>query len=349
MTPHQNIEQFEFKGNAKEWFGIWITNVLLSIVTLGIYSAWAKVRTKKYFYQNTYIAGRNFDYHATPKQILIGRLIVVGALVIFYMANAASPALGGILSLVLLAFLPILILRSTRFNARNSSWSNVRFNFDQRTSKAYEVYLLYPILMGITLYTTQPFWARAKNRFGINGHLLGRTRFKFDSGVGPFYLASIAAVVIFAIGFALFFAVSGGPVLLGEDAAEDMRTIVNNPMALAPIGILIMTLAAARVVYDALLRNHVYGHMTLAGHAFRSTVSPLDVLVLTISNMLMVVFSLGLLLPYTQVRMHRYWTENTFVQPNGSIDAFYGEMITDSSAIGDAYSDIEGIDLGIAL
>lgn len=63
------IEKFKFTGNAKEWFGIWIVNLFLSIITLGIYSAWAKVRTKKYFYQNTWVAGHNFNYHATGKQI----------------------------------------------------------------------------------------------------------------------------------------------------------------------------------------------------------------------------------------------------------------------------------------
>ena len=40
---------FTFNGTAKEWFGIWIVNLLLSIVTIGIYSAWAKVRTKSIF------------------------------------------------------------------------------------------------------------------------------------------------------------------------------------------------------------------------------------------------------------------------------------------------------------
>ena len=66
--------EFEFRGSATEFFGIWIVNLLLSLLTFGIYSAWAKVRTKKYFYQNTYVAGRSFDYHATGGQILIGRI-----------------------------------------------------------------------------------------------------------------------------------------------------------------------------------------------------------------------------------------------------------------------------------
>ena len=99
-------EQFEFRGNAKEYFGIWIVNVLLSIVTLGIYSAWAKVRTKKYFYQNTHVAGRNFDYHATGKNILIGRLIVVAGLVIYSIVSAIAPPVGILMALGVFLIFP---------------------------------------------------------------------------------------------------------------------------------------------------------------------------------------------------------------------------------------------------
>ena len=83
LEQKHNSRDFIFKGNAKEWFGIWIVNLLLSIVTLGIYSAWAKVRTKKYFYGNTFVDGRNFDYHATGGQILKGRLIIIAAIIVF--------------------------------------------------------------------------------------------------------------------------------------------------------------------------------------------------------------------------------------------------------------------------
>ena len=89
-----DAKSFEFRGNAKEWFGIWIVNLLLSIVTIGIYSAWAKVRTKKYFYNHTYVEGRNFDYHATGKQILIGRLIIIAAIVILQVITVVLPFVG---------------------------------------------------------------------------------------------------------------------------------------------------------------------------------------------------------------------------------------------------------------
>lgn len=47
-----------FCGSGSEYFRIWIVNLLLTIVTLGIYSAWAKVRTLQYFYRNTQLGGR---------------------------------------------------------------------------------------------------------------------------------------------------------------------------------------------------------------------------------------------------------------------------------------------------
>ena len=47
----------QFTGKAGEYFKIWIVNLCLSVLTLGIYSAWAKVRRKRYFYGSTLLAG----------------------------------------------------------------------------------------------------------------------------------------------------------------------------------------------------------------------------------------------------------------------------------------------------
>ena len=58
-----------FEGTAGEYFKIWIVNLALSVVTLGIFSAWAKVRSKRYLYGNTFIGAHAFDYHAQPLRI----------------------------------------------------------------------------------------------------------------------------------------------------------------------------------------------------------------------------------------------------------------------------------------
>src|SRR4026207_2339411 len=74
---------FEFRGNGGEYFRIWIVNLLLTIVTLGIYSAWAKVRRLKYMYRNTQIADSSFDYHGSPVAILKGRLVALVLLIAY--------------------------------------------------------------------------------------------------------------------------------------------------------------------------------------------------------------------------------------------------------------------------
>ena len=66
-TPAQSSQPapaaFEFTGTGGDYFRIWIVNIALTIVTAGIYSAWAKVRRLQYFYRNTRVAGASFDYH----------------------------------------------------------------------------------------------------------------------------------------------------------------------------------------------------------------------------------------------------------------------------------------------
>src|SRR5450631_3526359 len=74
-------QRFEFSGTGAEYFRIWVVNLLLTILTLGIYSAWAKVRRLQYFYRNTEMAGSSFDFHGSPTKILVGRLIALVMLI----------------------------------------------------------------------------------------------------------------------------------------------------------------------------------------------------------------------------------------------------------------------------
>ena len=86
--------QMRFEGSGGEYFKIWIVNLALSIVTLGIFSAWAKVRSKRYFYGNTYLGEHNFDYHAEPLRILLGRAVAVVVLLIYSLASTFFPLVG---------------------------------------------------------------------------------------------------------------------------------------------------------------------------------------------------------------------------------------------------------------
>src|SRR5260221_8895074 len=99
-APRTGVERFQFTGKAREYFGIWIVNLFLTIVSLGIYSAWAKVRKKRYFYGNTWVAGANFDYHGNPVAILKGRIVAFGAFAAYTLAGHYSPKIAAAVALV---------------------------------------------------------------------------------------------------------------------------------------------------------------------------------------------------------------------------------------------------------
>ena len=74
-NPQPREYRFQFTGKGSEYFSIWIVNLLLSIVTLGIYSAWAKVRREQYFHRNTLLDEQPFDYTGNPRSILLASMI----------------------------------------------------------------------------------------------------------------------------------------------------------------------------------------------------------------------------------------------------------------------------------
>ena len=140
------MKQLEFTGSGTEYFKIWIVNILLSLLTLGIYYPWARVRNNRYLYSNSILQERNFEYHATGKQLLIGYLIAVFFFFIYKSLEFISP----MFSLLLLGFffvlIPWLIWRSMKFNLNVTSFNNVRFKFKGGLKDSYIIFLLVPIL-----------------------------------------------------------------------------------------------------------------------------------------------------------------------------------------------------------
>ncbi|WP_255356660.1 YjgN family protein [Thioclava sp. SK-1] len=333
-----------FSGSARTFFGIWIVNVLLSALTLGIYSAWAKVRTRQYFYQNTTVGDRRFDYHATGGQIFKGRLIVVLGLILLQI-----PLINIVLLLALIVMVPWLLNRSIAFNARMTSFSGVRFGFSGTYWGAFKSYLLYPILSVFTAYTTLPIVIRAQHRYYVNGHRLGQAGFAFNSPLKPFYTA-----FGIAIGWAVFAVLVLGAIGFVTGALAPLFDPYGMQPMFVPVAFLwvafIVAFLPAGFIYSALIRNQVYASTQLDGaHQFRSTVRPFVLMTLAVSNALAIICSLGFATPWAHIRMARYLADNTIILAAGTMDEFVDTQEGAGSAIGDAYTDIEGIDLGVAI
>ena len=151
---------FNFTGKSLEFFGIWIVNIALTILTLGIYSAWAKVRTNRYFYGNTQVDGSAFEYLAEPKQILKSRVIASLLFAAYYTINNIYPLWGlGIAGFIAL-LIPAIIVLSMSFRMRNSAYRGITFRFQRDFKGAYLIYglpvLLFVLLLGGTIYSAFP-------------------------------------------------------------------------------------------------------------------------------------------------------------------------------------------------
>jgi uncharacterized membrane protein YjgN (DUF898 family) len=143
------MKSLKFEGSGKEYFKIWIVNVLLTIVTLGFYYPWAKVRNRRYFYANSILNDRNFEYHATGKQLFVGFLISMALFITYVVIQQVSPIGSLMLIGALFIAIPWLIWRSMMFNMRMTSFSNVHFGFVGKLSDSYMNFFVYPALLMI--------------------------------------------------------------------------------------------------------------------------------------------------------------------------------------------------------
>ena len=222
----ENQTPIAFTGKGSEYFGIWIVNLLLSIITFGIYSAWAKVRRKKYFYNNTLIESVGFDYHANPIAILKGRVIAFVLFILFNVLAGFSPILYGILLIAFIIALPWIIVRGYTFNARNSSHRGLRFDFDGTYGQAALVFLAFPLLILVTLGLAMPFVVQRSHKFIVNHHKFGTSNFDMQATVRAFYLIYVKLIgVIILLG--VLFVVVGS--FLGKSLKSTGHAAVNTP------------------------------------------------------------------------------------------------------------------------
>ncbi|WP_325893914.1 YjgN family protein [Grimontia sp. NTOU-MAR1] len=290
-----------FHGTGREFFGIWIVNIVLSILTFGVYSAWAKVRTKKYFYGNTELAGDRFDYHATPKQILIGRLIAVTAFVIWFLSGHFSPVFSSVLFLLGLAMMPWIARNNARFNARMTSYRNVRLNFTGTLMGAYAAILGRGLLLILTIVVFGTFAIAPTSGFitflfvvgglasllvmfawmmkGIasyfaNGYGYGKLQFNATLSTGFFVRTYIWAVLIWilsSIGVlafgALFFFVGGQFVSLSEVRFTDISDLNIGHITTA-LGAMSLVILMYVMLFVSMLIVTAFIHTRTRNHVF---------------------------------------------------------------------------------
>ncbi|WP_407539568.1 YjgN family protein [Deinococcus radiomollis] len=364
-----------FTGEAGEYFRIWIVNVLLSVVTLGIYTPWARVRTRQYFYGHTWLDGHNFEYTARPLALLRGFLLV-GALFVVYTVSQQVPRYGWISAVLLLLFgalYPWLVYRSLKFNAANTVYRGLNFHFHGTAGGAYVAYLLILLSVPFTAGLTYPLAVWMQRRYLLQHAAYGTARTAWGKDVGPVYIIFLTAagvslglgvVALLVVGLAALIAGQGGGLndLLGTlkdslntGASSKRHGPQGSGAVLVGLAVgagllyalfILASLALGQYVRAALLKYSL--HDLYVGQTLRlqATFNPVRLAWIGTSNLVAQVFTLGLLTPWAAVRRTRYLLGGVQVQTIAGLADFAGDATPGESALGEAAHEFFNFDLG---
>ena len=383
--PLIRVIPFKFTGDSFEYFRIWIVNIFLTIITLGIYSAWAKVRTLRYFYGNTWLDNNSFSYLADPVKILKGRIIAVTVLIVYYFTWEIFPEAGFWFLAFGVLMLPAIMVMALSFHMNNSAYRSIRFSFRKDFRKIYMLFLI-PVLIVLALtwfsysllesanFITElenedseflkedllplvfmffitpvfPYLMFLRTRFLVLQTQYGKNKTNFSAGAWDFYKIYLIAFFTFVV------IITGMSVLLGIIIAASGVTSENPEDIAGQFGWI--TIIFMIVVYGfsffisgymrAALTNMVFNSASFEQDTFNSKLKAMSVSWLYISNIVAIICSVGLLIPWAQIRMARYVADNTEFEAR-TLDNIEATKESKQGALGEEFGDAFDIDLGL--
>jgi len=326
---------FSFTGRGPDYFRIWITNIALSILTLGVYSAWAKVRTRRYFHGHTRLDGASFAYTADPVKVLAGRTIAAAVLTVYVVTSFFEPAFEGVFWLLFLFALPSLVVRAHRFSAHHTRYRGLRFGFDGAYGEAARAFILGPTVAMLSLGTLIPWSECRRQRFVLGSFSFGTTGFTTEVGARTFYKVYAKSGAVAALVVAVSIAIGVLTTTVGEVALAGAALALS-----AGVPFVVATLRAG-------LTNELWNGTRVDTHRFRSTLSAPELGWIYLSNLVATMLTLGLYYPFARVRIARYRAEHMTVTTDGDLDEFVAAAHDDVAATGEEMSDLFDIDIGI--
>jgi uncharacterized membrane protein YjgN (DUF898 family) len=338
-TTKTDAVAFRFTGRGAEYFRIWIVNLCLSLITLGIYSAWAKVRRVQYFCRNTSVAGASFDYHGAPIAILKGRIVATGLFAIYSLAGRFSLVAGLCALALIMMVMPFLLVRSFRFRLHNTSYRGLRFAFLGKTGKGYINFLLLPLTGYLTMGLLGPLAHQRIRRYLHDNSAYGSTQFKFHATAGMFYRTYLAAV-----GIMLVFLIPAGVafVLLAKGKPDELKIYMLIIGGAYLVGLLFV------VPYvSARLQNVIWNNTALGPHRIVSAVRARDLFGIMFTNFLLIILTLGLYKPFADIRLARRRIENIALPAGADLDEFVAGQQADVGATGEEMASIFDMDIAI--
>ncbi len=373
--------EVRFTGSGSEYFRIWIVNLLLTIVTAGLYWPFAKARRIRYFYANTLIDGHALSFHGDPWKMFRGHVLLMALMVVYSLAGHFSPVAGLVAFGVLALIWPALWRAGLQFRLRNTAWRGLRFGFSGSLQGAYAAFLPLWVMSGVILATQVvggPIGVGANGapRFGLIEKMV----------LGAMLLGALAAPWIITMvkryqhgGYRIAsqqgdLRLPAGDVYwlcLKAFGVSVLVTVVTSVlMVMATLGvsafsaqsrtaagaILLVIIALSYLLYFAIVgpfftarfQNLLWNATTSEDLSFTSQLHVRPLVWLTIKNWLLTALTLGLYRPFAVVHTTRMRLEAVSLTMDGDADTWVAGNAGDNpGAAGEFAGDFFGIDMGL--
>ncbi|SDP82431.1 Uncharacterized membrane protein YjgN, DUF898 family [Rhodoferax sp. OV413] len=381
LAPAQPIQHklhIAFTGSGSEYFRIWIVNLLLTLVTIGLYYPWAKVRRLRYFYGNTLVEGAALDFHGNPKKMLRGTLLVALLFGMYSVAGYFSNTTSLAALVLLVAVMPALLRASLQFRLAHTSWRGLRFHFNGNVVDAYQAMLpMYlPSVLIVGLITVTPGleegkepswfwwaflsiaaltalispWSFAKfKQYQHNHYRFAHLQTRLTTTPGSFYKLSlkIIGMVFLVLIFALVLILVGA-FIVSFKPKVDLRAVTRAWLDFLPIVAALSAMVFVQPYAIARTQNLVWNHTGNQDLQFQSDLRFKPMFWLTLKNWLLVLLTLGFYWPFAAVAIARIRLEAASIVTHIDPDTLLGQPAgSGSAAVGDAAGDILGIDFGL--
>lgn len=382
----RGIEAFplHFSGTGYEYFRVWIANLLLTIVTLGLYAPWARRRTARYFYSRTEVAQSPLEFTGPLHSMVLG-FVLLGAAYVGYSAldNAGHHGTSRLLVTCAVLLSPWMWASAMRFRLASTRWRGIHLHFLSTWS---EVYLAsWPVLallvLGMAVGALLPLLSPAgpgavlalllgslalavgcvarldfnRRRLLVNSAWIGDQPGNWKPGFTPFLKAWLGAAGLLLAGLATVAGLAALAVWsrLGTDEGRVAALLRVSglfiPGALAVLAVLAgltLTVVPTWAWLQAKLFQLTWNGTGISAVArFRSELSVGRYVRLCLANALLTQLTLGLYRPFARVAAYRMKLESVTLHVKGSLGQLAGRLAEAEGGLGDAAADAMGLDL----
>ncbi len=309
-TDLSSIHHPIFWGRGRTLFGIFIVNTFFSLLTLGLYSFWGRVRIRQFLSSQTSFVHTRFSYHGTPQELLKGwskAFLVFGlpyaflSLIPLIWEQIPSWIPNALAGTMALCFIPVAVVGSHRYRLSRTSLGTIRFSFRGHVKEYMKIWVLGTVLTLLTAGIYYPFFENARRKFLIAHSYFGNCPFTY-SGTGTGLLRIYAKALAFSLLIVIaLLGINAGPEglsVLAEWPSDGWRDLFFNSLFITGM----FTLLLPWFYLQVAKQRYQWNHTDFGDAHFQFSASTWNLIELRITNLLMLILTFGLAWPWVQVR-----------------------------------------------